>query len=144
MDQAAPVTMEQLTALHSEIVELQAELEPKEREIKVMKETLEGKKEFLIAAMNEAKMTSFRSKHGMVTINRKFSVALPKSPEDWQKFFSYLQERGHYEALRTVNSQRLNAWFKQEMDAAQAAGDIDFAPPGLPEPSIHEVLSFRK
>jgi hypothetical protein len=133
-----------LALLQKEIIDLTAEISPKESEVKVMKETLESKKERMIAALTEAGLTSFRSPLGMVTVNKKFSVALPKSPDDWQKFFAYLQERGHYEALRTVNSQRLNGWYKEEMEAAKGRGDMDFAPPGLPEPSVHEVLSMRK
>ena len=83
---------------------------------------------------------------GFGTYFRKsnFSVKVPKSEVEREAFFGYLKERGIFENMVTVNSMTLNAWFKQEMEAAVEKGDVDFKIPGIEEPKAFFTLQFRK
>lgn len=98
----------------------------------------------LLTALQEQNLQSFKCEWGSFSIVKRFSVKQPQTPEQWHDFWAYLQQIGAEEALKTVNSQRLNSWYKGELEAAKERGDFDFHPPGLPEPSVSEYISVRK
>lgn len=137
-------TLGELNALHAKILELDAEADRRKAALAEVQDELDLRKTEMIAALTAANLTSYRGERGQVVLSKRFTVKLPQSPDDWQKFWGYVQERGHYEALRTVNHQRLNGWYKAELDAAVERGEIDFHPDGLPPPFHQDVLSLRK
>ena len=73
---------------------------------------------------------------------------LPATPEDKENFFSYLKEKGLFESLITVNSNTLNSFYMREWETVKEHGDpeeaMNFKIPGIQEPKLHEVISFRK
>ena len=79
------------------------------------------------------------------TVNRvhRSSVALPQDSHKKALLFDWLQRRGLYEDFVTVNSQRLNALYRSEEEAALARGEIDFKIPGL-EPRSYTQIQLRK
>lgn len=132
-----------LTDLQHRIIEAQANKEAAKLELKRTGDVLDKLEAQMIAAMEESGLSNFRSELGQVVLSNRFSVRLPQTPEDWDLFWAFTQKHGHYEALRTVNSQRLNAWYKAEMEAAKSRKEIDFEVPGLMEPTVQQVLSLR-
>ena len=89
-------------------------------------------------------MDSFKNEFGSFSKQARTSYKVPKTDEERRAFFEYLKEKGTYENMRTVNSMTLNAWAKQEFEAAALDGDMDFRIPGLDEPTISEYISMRK
>lgn len=98
----------------------------------------------LVAALNENKLDKgFKTEFGDFSIRHDMSVPTPKGDEKL-KFFEHLREIGQFDAMISVNSRTLNAWFKQEDEAAKAKGEPYAIIPGLEMPKAREVLVMRK
>lgn len=74
----------------------------------------------------------------------RFTVQTPKSIDDKKALFEYFEERGIFNEMVSVNSQTLNAFYKEENEAALKRGDVDFKLPGVGEPKLSQSLGFRK
>lgn len=114
-------------------------------ELKREQEILDKMNVRVLAILKELKRDSYKSPLGSVGIQRRTSVTMPKDPTQREQFFGYLREKGAYDALITVNSQTLNAWYKQELEQAQLEKrSLDFQVPGLNPPSTFEVIRVTK
>ena len=98
----------------------------------------------LLEEMNAENVASFKNEYGSFSVGARTSVKLPATPEDWSAFWQYLSVKDAEDALKTVNSAKLNAWYKEEFKIAQEEGNMDFSIPGLKEPTISEYISMRK
>lgn len=99
----------------------------------------------VLAILKDLKRDSYKSPLGSVSIQRRSSVVMPKDPDSRSKFFDYLKETNQYDTLITVNSQTLNAWYKQEKEAAELEKrSLDFNIPGLGQPSTFETVRLTK
>ena len=80
---------------------------------------------------------------GTVNLINKLTVRTPKTIEDKQKLFDYI-EQAHGNDLRwemiTVNHTSLNSFFKNEKEGKPA----DFRLPGIPEIDMVTELRFTK
>jgi len=98
----------------------------------------------LLEEMETSGLDSFKNESGSFSKAIRTSVKLPSSPEAWSSFWQHLKDKGHYDAMKTVNSQKLNGWYKEELGIAKEEGNFDFSVPGLLEPTITEYISMRK
>ena len=105
-----------------------------------LKKMLEGK---MLDALDDAELTRFDAHDSMFIVGHKTSAKTPKTPEDREKFFSYLRDQGVYEDLITVNSQTLNSYVKSEEALATERGELDFSIPGIAI-EYYKQLSERK
>ncbi len=122
------------------------------RDIQAVTDELKKKQEFVREL--EAKIINALESHGMDkfstpeigTISRysKLSVKIPKTQEERELFFSYLKTNGVFDELITVNSQTLNAWYKEHLEMLAKKGDEKLEIPGLTEVTSYDVLSWRK
>jgi len=138
------VDLSVLSSLHQNILEMREQKTSIEKQAKEVGAKIDEAEAKLLQHLRDAGMKSIKTNLGLVSINSKFSIRLPQGADEWEKFYGYLKEKGHYDGMITVSSQRLNAYYREELEQAKVRGDIDFAIPGLGEPSIHETLSFRK
>ncbi len=79
---------------------------------------------------------------GKVSFYTKETYTTPKTNEDKMLLFEYIQEKYGAEALTGmvgINSQTLNSWANKETETGEV-----MQIPGLEQPSMVEVLSFRK
>lgn len=84
---------------------------------------------------------------GTVSIMRRVSVRVPKTQEEKDAFFSYLRKKDEalYWDYLSVNSQKLNSYYKQEEEIAREEGrSFDFKIPGVGAPTVQEIVSIRK
>jgi hypothetical protein len=138
------VTVSQLDELCEKFADLKKEADELDD---ILKEKNEKVKEIgtqIINFLNEFKKPSWKTSRGNFIISNRFTVPTPKSPEDKQAFFNYLKQKGIFEDMVTVHSQTLNGYYRQEMDAALDAGDVNFSIPGIEEPKYVQTLSMRK
>jgi len=98
----------------------------------------------LLEFLKETNRKNYSGPNGLFYINHRMSVKVPKEEEKRKEFFWYLREKGIYDNMITVNSATLNAFYKDEIDAARERGDVDFAMPGIGEPTVSEVIAFKK
>ena len=98
----------------------------------------------VMSIMQAFQKTSYRSSYGLLVRSERWSWKTPKSDEDKEAFYGYLKEKGLFDTMISVNSQTLNSFAKKELDVAKEAGDIDFAIPGMGEPSLTEMIALRR
>lgn len=83
------------------------------------------------------------TKNGKLTVAQKTSVTLPQG-ENKEKFFEYLKEKGIFEDMVHVNSRTLQSFYKQEVEAHLADGDVAWEMPGIEEPITFETMRMTK
>ena len=84
---------------------------------------------------------------GTAYLLNRYAVRTPKTNEEKQKFFDYIEKKyGHDVFLSKVgvNSQTLQGFYKQEIEALQSEGVADPTIPGLEAPTHEVSLGFRK
>lgn len=98
----------------------------------------------LVQNLTDLGKKSYASSVGRFDVRSKAQVRVPKD-ESRHVFFEYLKEKGIFEDLITVNSQTLNAWYKEQLRVAEEAGALmDFKIPGIEEPELTATLAFTR
>lgn len=98
----------------------------------------------ILAALEQLGKDNYRSNVGTFSITHRTSVKVPQG-DDKMSFLDYLKERGIHDSMVTVNSQTLNGWYRQEFEQARSEGRLmEFSIPGIGEPVINKLISFRK
>lgn len=139
------VTVQELETICEEIANQRKKVDAAEVVKKGENQILADLEKRLLAVFTAEGKTSYQSKVGTLSVSYRASFKTPKEDSDREAFFSYLKEKGVYDRLITVNSQTLNSFCKQEMEAATERGEgLDFSIPGIESPTLNEVLSFRK
>lgn len=88
---------------------------------------------------------NYASPYGTISIKENWRVNLPDSPENWSKLFDYFRRRECFDGMITVNSNKLNSFYKEELEIAQEDGRaMEFEIPGLNPPKLHKSLAYRK
>lgn len=102
----------------------------------------------ILAILNKAnKSKYFVDGVGTIAITRTEQVKVPSNVVQKKTFFNYLSELGEdvFLSLATVNSQSLNAWYRQQLENARTQGTLlGFSVPGVEEPTTRETLRFTK
>ena len=109
-----------------------------------LKKKADNTGKWVMAFLEEFKLTSQKTVYGTVVRNQRWSWRTPKEDAERNAFREFVEGKGQFDDLWTVNSQTLNARCKAWLDEAAESGDIDFAVPGLSEPTCTEYLSLRK
>jgi hypothetical protein len=85
--------------------------------------------------------------YGTVFVRTEYSVKTPKDPESKQQLFEYIRRKYGSDTLlgkQSINSQTLNAFYKEELSLAKQGGNINWKLPGVEEPSAYHKLGTRK
>lgn len=130
----------QAYALDAEVDRIEAET------LAPVKKARDALYEKILGHLAQQEMSSYKCKHGLVVRTRRYSVRVPADYQAKQKFFHWLHTQGEdlYWKMMTVNSQSLNAFYKEQMELAKETGDLNFEMPGIGEPTLMESLSLRK
>jgi hypothetical protein len=102
-----------------------------DRRAKDLKNLLTEKQGKLQAKLESLGLEKYSAKSGTFTFRMQQGFKVPADMESKNKFFEFLQSKGVFDELVTVNSQTLNAWAQAEIEAAEVAGNFDFTVPGL-------------
>jgi len=137
-------TLNEMEELSAEIAELRLQESAASNAKKIITEKLTLAENKMIETLTANSMDSYRSKVGLLSLSERTSVRLPKSDDDRAQFFNWLKNMGLYDKLVTVNSQTLNALYKEKFEEAKSLGNSEFAIPGCNEITITETLSFRR
>jgi len=138
------VTIEELEALSSKIADKRAEIDAISLDRKKRDAELDELEATMMMKLEEAGKHSYKSEVGTVSITSRESVRVPKDLEAKRELFAYLQKKGIFEELVSVNSQTLNSFYKAEKALAEEAGEAFFQLPGVGEPTVDQIISFRK
>lgn len=141
------VTVEQLEAMVKDYADLRSEIELDKVELSAKNETLDELEGKIAATLKELGKQSYKSEAGLISRVERWRVNLPQTPDEKQQLRDYLREKG-LEDMLTVNSNTMNSYYMKEWDEVKAHGDpeeaMNFRIPGIGEPKVHEILSFRK
>ncbi len=141
------LTLTEMETLVSDWLATEAELDAQKKAIIAPLQTkldaLEGK---LLEQLEAAGIKSYSAKAVTVTRAVRYTVATPKTPAEKGAYFDWVRGKSEdlYWAQMSVNSQTLNSFYKEQMEIAKDAGDMDFAIPGLGEPQAKPYLMRRK
>lgn len=138
------MTVGQLEGLCQQIAEQRKTAEEKKALYKLETDKLDSLEKNLLNTLKAMGRNNYPSKVGTFSISHRMSVKLPATPEERKAFFAYLQERGLYDSMVSVNSNTLNAFYKKEFEIANEEGrGLDFAIPGVGEPTLNEIMAFK-
>lgn len=141
------IKVQDLEALAEKLSKMRADIELDKAMLSEKNEALEKVEGELMAALKELGKTSYKSNFGTISVVQKWRVNLPNTPEDKEALLTYLREKD-LESMLTVNSNTLNSYYMQEWETVKASGDpeaaMNFSIPGIKEPKLNEIISFRK
>lgn len=143
--QQIKVTVEDLDKLLVDLVAKEDEVDAqKEIMTKLNKEY--SALEFKIAAyLKDLGREEYIHAVGKFEIKTKWRVNLPQSDIEKKHFFDHLRERGIFDKFATVNSNSLNALYRQDWEAAKERGEeMTFQMPGIPAPIFETSPNFKR
>lgn len=141
----AALTVQELDALIAKLSDYRKLLDERKLEtsrITADADRLEAK---LMSALGEMGRSSYKAPFGTISVTNKWRVNLPTSDEEKMQLLEYFRTEGVYERMVTVNSNSLNSYYMQAWEAAKERGEgMDFKMPGVGDPKLNKILSFRK
>lgn len=144
MTDMSDVKFQEVEAMVRQYKEERDEYEQRQKEADDLKKVMKNTEGKIMAFLEQFNLTSQKTVYGTVVRNQRWSWKTPKEEADRNAFREFIESKGQFDDLWTVHSQTLNARCKEWLDEAAESGDIDFAVPGLSEPTCTEYLSFRK
>lgn len=137
----APADLQVIT---KEAAELKEEIAKLEADVKSKKEKFGKLSGTILKTLELMEIDSVRA-HGFLFFKElKSSVTTPKTPEDKKELFDFLQEKGIFLEMVSINSMTLNSLYKSLADEAAKEGVLDFKMPGVPEPTTYTNLKLRR
>jgi hypothetical protein len=137
----AGVSVEELKQLVVKLDEARIDYEKKRitaQEQNTVVEELEGR---IISTLEALNLKAFKGENGTVEIAYRTSVKIPKGLGK-EEFYNYLKEQGIFDTLVSVNSNTLNAWYKEELKKASDEKRL-LRIPGLDTPTTSPILKLK-
>ena len=133
-----------LAELAKEAAMLKAEMAEMELQTKIKKSRFEEITDQILKTLDLLEMESFRAQGFLFYKTVESSVKIPKTVEDKKLLFQFLEEKGIFMEIASVNSQTLNSLYKNLAKEAAKNGNFDFRIPGVEEPTTYNNLKLRK
>lgn len=134
----------ELKSLAKRVAELKAEITQRETDLGLVKEEYQKLSGAMLRALDLMDLESIKA-HGYLFFKEtKTSVPVPKTLEDKQALFAYLQGRGIFTESVSVHSATLNSLYRTFAEEAAEKGVLDFRMPGVGEPTSFVNLKLRK
>lgn len=141
----SPVSLNAFGKLCAELFAQKVVCDAKADLLKIEQNKLHELEDKILAHMEQDNIEKFQVPgHGSVFTVDRFTVQVPKDLEAKKQLMKHFTDRGIFFEMVTVNSATCNSYYKTEMEAAVARGDVDFKIPGLGEPKHIRTLGMRK
>lgn len=138
------ITIQKLHELMREAAMQKHSVDELEMKLKVEKEVLQDLKAKIQAVLEQHDMRSY-SHSGIKAVRvTTYGVSFPKDPVRKEELFDYLRSVGAYDNLISVNSRSLYSFYKEKIDEAAKAGNINWVMPGVGEPTAITRLDFKR
>lgn len=138
-------TVARMEELSEKIQAKRLEVEAAQDVVKELNKQLASLEMTMLETLKGLGKDSYKSEIGTISIIHRTSFKTPKTPEEKAAFFDYLRAKNMFDALVSVNSQTLNSFCKAELETAIAEGrGLEFQIPGIGEPTVQEIIGFRK
>jgi hypothetical protein len=140
---AETITVAQLDEAIQRYTEMRAKYKEAQDLVKEMGESVDQVETHLFNLLKAAGRRTYNVEGiGTAYISTRTSCKVPATSEDKVQLFTYIKNKYGEDTLRsmlTINSNKLTAWVKDEIDA-----DPGTVIPGLEAPTVTEILAFRK
>jgi hypothetical protein len=137
------ISLEQMNALAEKINTLRKEETVASDAKKEITAKLAQAEADMINALQTNELVNYRSPFGLASLVMRVSVRTPKTDVEKKAFYEALKAIGEYDAMISVNSMKLNSWYKDKVEQAKEAGE-EFEFPGLTGVEESVYLNFRK
>lgn len=138
-----PVTLEKMDELGLRIKTLRDQIDERNKETKKLDEQLDKLEHEMIALLKANNRTSYQVPGvGICMVRTVESYQTPKDNESKIALFDYIENKYGTDVLTnlvSINSRTLNSWANKE---TEDGGVMQI--PGLGQPTVSEVFSFRK
>lgn len=124
--------------------ELKSQINELEDKADGLKNELRNYERQLLAFFETSGKDRCGSTMGDISVRERLSVKTPKSESDKRALFDWLNKRGIFFEFASVNSNSLNALYKQEVEAAQLENRECDMPVGEPEIFKQLIIKPRK
>lgn len=133
-----------LADLTKEAADLKLELEHAETLVSKIKERYNAVTNTILQTLELMDLDSIKA-HGFLFYKQNnTSVTTPKTAEDKKLLFEFLESKGIFLDIASVNSQTLNSLYKSLAAEAADEGNFDFKIPGVGEPTTYTTLKLRR
>lgn len=140
------LTLKEVEDIAKTYREKREEIDQQKQVLSALEEERKALERKLVSILEGNQKSSYDSAVGRISLGYRTSIRVPQG-DDRAEFFNYLREKGVFEEMITVNSQTLNAFYKQEEQLAREEGrGMEFHIPGIKAEAIsmHPVISLRK
>ena len=139
------VTVQELDALCKTIAEQRAKCDQMDAALTEENKALAAMQTKAVEYLDALERTSYKSAHGTIGYREDTRWNLPTSPEAWAQLMSHFKDKGIYDGMVTVNSQKLNSYANTEQELAIKEGrGMEFYIPGLEQPKMYKKPTFRR
>lgn len=143
-EEISDVKFAEVEAMVRQYKEERDEYEAKQKEADDLKKICNNTSMRILSFLSHFKLKSHKTLYGTVTRKEKFTVKTPKTDTDRSAFREFLESRGTFNDLWSVNSNTLNSRAKEWFEQAFEEGNTDFVIPGIGEPTYSEIFAFRR
>lgn len=141
------ITITEFDKMGEDLADVNAKLDALKLQMKPLQEWADKLEAQIMDVLKEQGKTSYRFAKIQVVLSHRSSVQTPKTREEKEAFFEYLRKTKGEEVMWHyigVNSNSLNAYYREEFKAAMEAQNLDFKIPGVGKESIMPILSVKK
>lgn len=139
-------TLEQMDGLMLGYVDARTVYEEIKQRASNAKKVMDDAEWLVTKALHESKKTSYRLDNvGLFTLINKETITTPKTIEEKRALFKYIGDKYGKDALdgyRSVNSQTLNSFYKEELKLAE--DPALFSLPGIEGVTVRQSTRFTK
>jgi len=143
-EESQTATLEQMNSFCKEYAEQKEVVDSYKRIIANETSKLEAMKKKGLKHLQVAELKSFKSEFGTFGRKDNFSVKVPKTEVERNALRKYFECEEVFDSLWTVNSQSLNAYYKEAFAKAVEEQNPDFSIPGIEEPKHYDTVTWKK
>lgn len=139
------ITLKAFEELVKNLLEQKAKVKAAEKIVDGEKEKFQQLEKNVMAYMTELGKEKYSvDGYGSIYVSNHFSAQTPKTIEQKQEFFKWLEEKGMFYEYLNVNAMSLATLVQTEEEEALKRGEIDFKIPGIGETKWSKRLNVRQ
>ena len=124
--------------------ELKEDLSVKKAALGILQKSYDEVADKIQRTMELIGQTKFTAHGFTFYLHTESSVQTPKTTEEKEKFFMWLEEQGIFYEFASINSQSLNKLYRDKAEEAEKMGVLDYRIPGIGEPTTYVDLRMRR
>ena len=137
------MSIQDLSALIDQASAYKEQVDEKKEQLKDIQKELDKLNKMIVEYFEENNLKSIKGETYMAYTVERRSLKI----EDRNEFFSWLRDKGIFDDVISVSSQKLGPLYNEELELAKESGDFGFLEkgiPGLSSPTTHKTVSYKR